>query len=428
MGNKNGKGYYTKHSSMRIHKDRQDAQSPSTSHKNSLERHKTSWPAAQGELVFCPEYTPKSQLAFEDFEPLQYIGKGAFGHVVKVQHRASRQVYAMKVLEKKEIIRSKAIRQCKEEVRIQLNLPPHPYITQAFIAWQSKNDLYIILEYAEHGDLFASWCCTPNRQVPLEITRLYSSEIALALDFLHSRHIIYRDLKLENILINSEGHVQLSDFGLSKITNVTDDKQSICGTTPYMAPEILSGQPYNISVDWWSLGIVMYLLSIGKFPFQHGSHQETYESIMEEPLLFPSQIDSTLSHVIRKLLQIKPSRRLQSLSKLSQTDFFACVDFAGLLARPKPTYSLSAPPAKRLENCSSYRRRSISSEINLHAIRDYTASPAVSLRRQKRMSIPDLYHLNASLSTHTKLSFRKSKKRKPKPSPLHGAKILADMI
>jgi serine/threonine protein kinase len=168
---------------------------------------KTGWPLPQREGVFLPEYPAKPAIDFNDFRVLGHIGRGAFGHVLKVQRKTTCQIYAMKVLDKLEIFRQKAVQQCKDEIKIQSSLTC-AFIVHARHAWQTKRHLYIILDYSERGDLFAVW--TREKRFNEPTVRQYAAEMAVALDFLHRSGVIYRDLKLENVLLDVDGKFVVS--------------------------------------------------------------------------------------------------------------------------------------------------------------------------------------------------------------------------
>lgn len=209
-----------------------------------------------------------------DFEILDVISRGAFGHVIKVKKKSQTgedcvepsqdQVYAMKIMWKSQVIRDRALQQVKDEVTIATSCVDNPLIVKTWFYWQSKRFLYIITDYVENGELLSLWLKVHH--FPERLVAVYAVEMCLVLDYLHRNGIIYRDIKMENILLDKRGHVQLIDFGLSKWLPMGDRTCTICGTIQYMAPEILSVEPYDHSVDWWSLGILVYALLSGEYP------------------------------------------------------------------------------------------------------------------------------------------------------------------
>jgi serine/threonine protein kinase len=169
-----------------------------------------------------PEFSVKGQVTEADFEIMDVISRGAFGHVIKVKKKnvevgdgeTSEQIYAMKIMWKSQVIRDRALQQVKDEVTIAINCVDNPLIVKTWFYWQSKRFLYIITDYVENGELLSLWLKVHH--FPERLVIIYAVEMCLILDYLHRRGIIYRDIKMENILLDQRGHVQLIDFGLSK--------------------------------------------------------------------------------------------------------------------------------------------------------------------------------------------------------------------
>eukprot|EP00118_Oscarella_pearsei_P005047 m.22554 g.22554 ORF g.22554 m.22554 type:complete len:618 (+) comp28355_c0_seq2:82-1935(+) len=294
---------------------------------------KTGWPVPQREGVFLPEYPSKPSIDFTDFRILGHIGRGAFGHVLKAQSKGTGEIYAMKVLDKLEIFRHKAVQQCKDEIKIQSSFMC-PFIVHARHAWQTKRHLYIILDYSERGDLFAVW--TRVRRFDERSVQQYVAEMAVALDFLHRAGVIYRDLKLENVLLDSSGHIKLTDFGLSKWLKVGFKTRTICGTIQYMAPEILNNESYTHAVDWWSMGVLMYAMLVGEYPFNSTqSHKAMYEAILSGTCVYPLFLSGSAVAAIRRFLCVDPKKRLASLLQLRTEPFFSRIYFDELIQRAK---------------------------------------------------------------------------------------------
>ena len=228
----------------------------------------TNYPVYIHEALFMPEFSVKGEVTEADFEILDVISRGAFGHVIKVKRKArqgtapdestgqvadgDKQIYAMKIMWKSQVIRDRALQQVKDEVTIATSCVDNPLIVKTWHYWQSKRFLYIITDYVENGELLSLWLKVHH--FPERLAVLYAVEMSLVLDYLHRHGIIYRDIKMENILLDHRGHIQLIDFGLSKWLKMGERTGTICGTIQYMAPEILSVEPYDHSVDWWSLG------------------------------------------------------------------------------------------------------------------------------------------------------------------------------
>ncbi|XP_052741469.1 serine/threonine-protein kinase S6KL isoform X2 [Bicyclus anynana] len=230
--------------------------------KNPLEASKTAWPVAHKESIFLPEFPITTDLIQKDFEIIASIAKGAFGEVLKVNKLSENKEYALKVLHKAQIVSENAVRQVKEEARIQAAVGHHIFIAGAVSRWQTKKRLYIVSEYIPGGELLA--LIDKYSKLPEELVKILLAEIAVAIDFLHNAGVIYRDLKPENILLDSDCHVQLVDFGLSKWLSVGARTTTLCGTLKYMAPEVMQRDPYGHSADWWSLGVLTCRMLTGE--------------------------------------------------------------------------------------------------------------------------------------------------------------------
>jgi ribosomal protein S6 kinase beta len=198
--------------------------------------------------------------------------------VFLVRKKATRKLYAMKVLRKATLtIHTKTKEHTKNERSI-LELVQHPFIVKLWFAFQTSTKLYLILGYAQGGELFSH--LASERMFSEDVAAFYIGEILLALDHLHSLGIIYRDLKPENVLLNSDGHILLTDFGLSKVALST---KTICGTVEFTAPEVLSGQSnYGNGVDHWSLGIMLFDMLTGSPPFSGNNRKQVVESILKK--------------------------------------------------------------------------------------------------------------------------------------------------
>ncbi|XP_031625395.1 serine/threonine-protein kinase S6KL [Contarinia nasturtii] len=226
------------------------------------------WPTPTIVLLFSPQFK-RINLAYlhEKYEFHGIIASGAFGTVVRCIDRNEKKEYALKVLEKSQIIRDKAVRQLKNEVDIQSVCGHNTFIVKLISFWQSHREIYLLSEYIGGGELFDT-----IRKFPYKLIQLYVAEIALALDFLHNAGVIYRDLKSENILLDDKFHIKLTDFGLSKFLKIGQSTNTICGTLQYMAPEIILGirsgnfVTYDHSVDWYALGVVACRMLTNQFP------------------------------------------------------------------------------------------------------------------------------------------------------------------
>jgi len=222
------------------------------------------------------------EIGLEDFIILKVIGRGSFGKVYMVRKRSNDQVYAMKCLHKDLIIRTKQVDNTKAERDIMKKIS-HPFIVKLHYAFQTPEKLYFVTDFLNGGELFYHIC--NETRFPEDRARFYAAEILLALDHLHENGIIYRDLKPENVILDSEGHIRLTDFGLSKlgIKGKNSQTNTFCGTPEYLAPEIIKGNGHSCAVDFWSFGILVYEMISGINPFKNDkSRVEKLKQITDE--------------------------------------------------------------------------------------------------------------------------------------------------
>ena len=248
-----------------------------------------------------------SKLSENDFNPISLIGKGSFGNIYLVRFNRNKSLYAMKVLSKSLIRQQNQENNTKSErdLMIKINCP---FIVNVKYAFQNETKLFLVQEFVQGGDLFFHLHLFPKFSD--EKTKFYVIELVMALDFLHKNNMIYRDLKPENILIGIDGHIKITDFGLSKILLNYDKTYTICGTVQYVAPEILGGEGYNESVDWWSLGCIMFEMLTGRFPFRFSKSGKLSLEVYKKPIKFPDYINDNAKDLISKLLDQDPKKRL----------------------------------------------------------------------------------------------------------------------
>ena len=231
----------------------------------------------------------KKTISLEAFQIIRVVGKGSFGKVFLVREKATSTLYAMKVLKKEYIIRKNQVEHTKTE-RSVLGYVHHPFIVGLNMAFQTADKLFFVLDYCSGGELF--FHLGKVGRFPEVRARFYAAQIILALEYVHSLDIIYRDLKPENVLLDSKGNVRLTDFGLSKegVSDHSTGANSFCGTPEYIAPEVLLRQGHGRAVDWWSTGALLYEMLCGLPPFYSRNREAMFEKIMRADLNFPSFI------------------------------------------------------------------------------------------------------------------------------------------
>ncbi|XP_074600937.1 AKT serine/threonine protein kinase [Brevipalpus obovatus] len=248
------------------------------------------------------------KISLDDFEFIKILGKGTFGKVILCREKSSRALYAMKVLKKEVIVQKDEVTHTLTENKV-LKTTKHPFLISLKYSFQTNLRLCFVIEYVNGGELF--FHLSKDKVFTEDRTRFYASEILLALDYLHSQGIIYRDLKLENLLLDKDGHIKIADFGLCKEDiNWGATTKTFCGTPEYLAPEILEDTDYGRAVDWWGLGVVMYEMMCGRLPFYDQDHDILFERILIEDVKFPKTLSVESKNLLSGLLDKDPKIRL----------------------------------------------------------------------------------------------------------------------
>ncbi|RYP04215.1 hypothetical protein DL764_004605 [Monosporascus ibericus] len=282
----------------------------------------------------------------DDFQILRLIGKGTFGQVYQVRKKDTNRIYAMKVLSKKVIVQKKEVAHTVGErnILVRTAMSESPFIVGLKFSFQTENDLFLVTDYMSGGELF--WHLQKEGRFDEKRAKFYIAELILAIEHLHKNDIVYRDLKPENILLDANGHIALCDFGLSKANlNKNDTTNTFCGTTEYLAPEVLLDEAgYTKMVDFWSLGVLVFEMCCGWSPFYAEDTQQMYKNIAFGKVRFPRD---TLSqegrNFVKGLLNRNPKHRLGAIDdaeELKRHPFFADVDWDALSKK------LMTPPFK----------------------------------------------------------------------------------
>uniref|UniRef100_A0A8K9XR03 Ribosomal protein S6 kinase n=1 Tax=Oncorhynchus mykiss TaxID=8022 RepID=A0A8K9XR03_ONCMY len=288
------------------------------------------------------------RVGIENFELLKVLGTGAYGKVFlvrKVSGHDAGQLYAMKVLKKATIVqKAKTAEHTRTERQVLEHIRQSPFLVTLHYAFQTDTKLHLILDYVNGGELFTH--LVQRVRFKEQEVSLYSGEIVLALEHLHTLGIVYRDLKLENILMDSSGHIVLTDFGLSKEFDELERTYSVCGTIEYMAPEIAEGGAagHDMAVDWWSLGVLMYELLTGGSPFtvdgDQNSHTDIAKRISKKDPPFPKDMSPLAKDLIQRLLIKDPKKRLGSgpdgADNVKKHPFYQNINWEDLAAKRVP--------------------------------------------------------------------------------------------
>lgn len=300
-----------------------------------------------------------NKLTVDDFDLLKVLGRGSFGKVMLVKKKddPSGTLYAMKTLRKSALVKRNQLAHTTTE-RIILQTIKSPFLVHLIYAFQTADKLYMVLDYMGGGELF--FWLKRDKKFSEGRARLYAAEIALGIQALHNADIVYRDLKPENLLLDVEGHLKLTDFGLTK-GNITGPgaeggTKTFCGTPEYLAPEILENKGHGKAVDWWALGTFLFEMLTGLPPFYDTNVQRMYHKILHEPLRFPKsenrQVSDSAKETLRGLLERKVSDRLGSgvtdADELKRSAFFRVLDFDRVMALGyEPEFK---PPASKSES------------------------------------------------------------------------------
>ncbi|OHT15177.1 Serine/threonine-protein kinase Sgk1 [Tritrichomonas foetus] len=281
--------------------------------------------AIQGALTVSPT------LSMDDFKIISVVGRGSYGKVMLVQKKSNEHYYALKSIRKKTLIDEDKCYTVIAERNILMKMR-HPFIIGLHFAFQTKTKFYLGLDYAPGGELYNH--LDEVGTFPVDQVKIYIAEIALALDYMHSIGIVYRDLKPENVMLDSKGHVRLTDFGLSKDLSLTGDNSTstFCGTPDYLAPEIVQNHNYGFQVDWWALAILAYEMLTATTPFFHKSRNRLLENIVNTPPRMSLVKDKNAADWIRFMLVKDPKNR-PGFEELKDHPFFNDLNWDDVLEK-----------------------------------------------------------------------------------------------
>lgn len=326
---------------------------PSTTRSTSNKQNNAEWlelktrivgERVSGSIRLNWEYSSLEKKLYgpDDFEVLRLLGKGTFGQVYQVRKKDTDRIYAMKVLSKKVIVKKKEIAHTigERNILVRTSTAASPFVVGLKFSFQTPLDLYLVTDYMSGGELF--WHLQKEGRFTEERAKFYIAELVLALEHLHDNDIVYRDLKPENILLDANGHIALCDFGLSK-ANLNNDgtTNTFCGTTEYLAPEVLLDESgYTKMVDFWSLGVLIFEMCCGWSPFYAENTQQMYKNIAFGKVRFPKEVLSAEGRsFVKGLLNRNPKHRLGSLNdarELRAHQFFHDIDWNLLKSKSIP--------------------------------------------------------------------------------------------
>uniref|UniRef100_A0A8C7CJ54 Protein kinase C n=1 Tax=Oncorhynchus kisutch TaxID=8019 RepID=A0A8C7CJ54_ONCKI len=283
-------------------------------------------------LYAVPRKEHLHKFTLDNFILHKMLGKGSFGKVFLAELKSSREFFAVKALKKDVVLLDDDVECTMVERRVLSLAWEHPFLTHLHCTFQTTENLFFVMEYLNGGDLmFHIQNC---HKFDVQRSTFYAAEIICGLQFLHSKGIVYRDLKLDNVLLDSEGHIKIADFGMCK-ENMEGETRTctFCGTPDYIAPEILLGQKYGSSVDWWSFGVLLYEMLIGQSPFHGRDEEELFQSIRTDDPCYPRWLAKDARDILIKLFVREPERRLGVKGNIRQHSFFKDTDWNALEKR-----------------------------------------------------------------------------------------------
>ncbi|XP_073707696.1 protein kinase C, delta a [Garra rufa] len=306
--------------------------------------------------------THQMRVTAEHFTFHKVLGKGSFGKVLLAELKGTSEWFAVKALKKDVVLMDDDVECTMVEKRVLALAWDNPFLTHLYSTFQTKEHLFFVMEYLNGGDLM--FHIQEKGRFDLYRATFYGAEIVCGLQFLHSKGIIYRDLKLDNVMLDGDGHIKIADFGMCK-ENVFGDNRAttFCGTPDYIAPEILLGQEYSFSVDWWSFGVLVYEMLIGQSPFHGDDEDELFESIRMDTPHYPRWITVDTRDMLERLFERDPSRRLGIVGNIRGHLFFKTVNWTAL--ERKEVVPPFKPKVKAANDCSNFDREFLSEKPRL---------------------------------------------------------------
>jgi serine/threonine protein kinase len=267
-------------------------------------------------------------LTLRDFLYICTLDKGSFGIVILVRRKSNDRLYAIKLIKINTLINAKKIGYARLERQILLEFSS-PFIVKLYHIFESSGRLCYVLDFMQGGNLATH--ISKNNKLIQSTARFFFAEVIIALEILHSKGFIYRDLKAENVLLDSDGHIKFIDFNLS--TTVDDLNNDICGSPEYAAPEVIKGEIHGVEIDFWALGVLLYYMIEGRTPFRADEYYEIFENITSCKYSFTNTFSSEAKDLVSKFLILDPEKRLKDYKIIKNHEFFEGIDWNKLKQR-----------------------------------------------------------------------------------------------
>ncbi|XP_066592015.1 cAMP-dependent protein kinase catalytic subunit alpha-like [Prorops nasuta] len=274
----------------------------------------------------------------DEFECFRTVGTGAFGRVILVKNKKHSEYYAMKILDKENIVKQKQVPHTLNEIKL-LRSMNFPFVVYMEFYFTDYSYIYMVLPFISGGEMFSHLRKMGKFDEPL--AKFYGAQVTLALEYMHHCGLVYRDLKPENILIDSDGYIKLTDFGFGKM--IDGRTWTLCGTPEYLAPEIILSKGYGFAVDWWSFGVLVYEMNAGYPPFSAQNPMKIYEKVVAGKFKFAGHFNDNLKDILTNLLQVDLTRRFGNLkdgcNDIKNHAYFKSINFLEIYRKEvKPTF------------------------------------------------------------------------------------------
>lgn len=284
-----------------------------------------------------PNGVAKAKVDINSFVTISVIGKGSYAKVLLVRKKDDNCVFAMKIIKKKLVALKKQDSHIQTERNVLIAMKDQPFFVRIHYTFQTETKLYFVLDYCPGGEMFT--ILQKKHKLAEGEAKFYAAQLILAIESLHKRNILYRDLKPENVLIDTDGYLKITDFGLSKLHSEKSDSKTICGTPEYLPPEVIRKTGYGKPFDWWTLGSFIYEMLVGYPPFYVSNREELFERIKYVHPNYPFFLSTNVRRLLERLLEKNPDKRLGSAhgaSELKEQQWFSEIDWDAIMHKRLP--------------------------------------------------------------------------------------------